>query len=101
MTEGLIGHLAARPLALTKADSLRGKMTFRTSFGFQLTCLILIIILPATLVTAYDFATSLSSKRESSYAYLQSIANQCAHDLDGLLRSTAADYQMTAGVGIC
>lgn len=65
-------------------------MKFRSSFGFQLTCLVLIIVLPATLVTAYDFATSLSDKRESSYAYLQSIADQCAHDLDGLLRSTAA-----------
>jgi len=63
-------------------------MEFRTSFGLQLTCLVLIIVLPATLVTAYDFATSLSDKRESSYAYLQSIADQCAHDLDGLIRST-------------
>ena len=65
-------------------------MKFRSSFGFQLTCLVLIIVLPATLVTAYDFATSLSYRRESSYAYLQSVADQCAHDLDGLLRSTAA-----------
>ena len=65
-------------------------MKFRTSFGFQLTCLVLIIIVPAALVTAYDFATSLSNKRDSSYAFLQSIANQCAHDFDGLVRSTAA-----------
>ena len=65
-------------------------MKIRTSFGFQLTCLVLIMVLPATLVTAYDFAISLSNKRESSYAYLQSIADQCAHDLDGVLRSTAA-----------
>jgi len=65
-------------------------MKVRTSFGFQLTCLVLIIVLPATLVTAYDFATSLSDKRESNYAYLQSTADQCAHDLDGLLRSTFA-----------
>jgi signal transduction histidine kinase len=90
MTGGLTGPLAARPPAVTKADLLRGKMKFRTSFGFQLTCLVLIIVLPAALVTAYDFATSLSDKRESSYAYLQSIADQCAHDLDGLLQSTAA-----------
>jgi len=65
-------------------------MKFRTSFGFQLICLVLIIVVPAALVTAYDFATSLSDKRDSSYAYLQSLANQCAHDFDALLRSTAA-----------
>jgi len=65
-------------------------MKFRSSFGFQLTCLVLIIVLPASLVTAYDFATSLSDKRESSYAYLQSIADQCAHDIDGVLWSSAA-----------
>jgi signal transduction histidine kinase len=65
-------------------------MKFRTSFGFQLTCLVLIIVVPAALVTAYDFATSLSDKRDSSYAYLRSVANQCAHDFDGLIESTFA-----------
>jgi light-regulated signal transduction histidine kinase (bacteriophytochrome) len=61
-------------------------MKFRTSFGFQLTCLVLIIVLPAALVTAYDFASSLCDKRDSSYAYLQTVANKCAHDLDGLIQ---------------
>jgi len=60
-------------------------MKVRSSFGLQLTCLVLIIALPAMLVMAYDFATALSEKKKSSYAYLQSVADQCAHDLDGLI----------------
>jgi signal transduction histidine kinase len=62
-------------------------MKVRFSFGFQLACLVLVIALPAMLVKAYDFARELADKRKSSYAYSQSLANQCAHDVDALMRS--------------
>jgi signal transduction histidine kinase len=39
-------------------------------------------------VKAYDFARELADKRESSYAYSQSLATQCAYDVGALLKST-------------
>ncbi len=65
-------------------------MRVRSSFGFQLTCLVLVIALPAMLVKAYDFAKELTDKKESSYVYCQSLADQCAHDTDALMKSAMA-----------
>ena len=73
-------------------------MKVRFSFGFRLTCLVLVIALPAMLVKAYDFAKELRDKKESSYVYSQSLADQCAHDVDGLMKSAIAFLDDVANV---
>ena len=50
-------------------------MKFRSSFGFQLTCLVLIIVVPATLVTADDFASSLGHAACDRGAFVHLFSN--------------------------
>jgi signal transduction histidine kinase len=64
-------------------------MKLRFTFGFQLTLLILIIVVPILLVEVVHFASTVRDKEKSSEVYLQNIASQCSLDLEEFMQRSS------------